>query len=175
MRFPLVVLLAAACGTRGPSSSAVADCEASVDAVKAACVAEDPTSNRLCLYDALRPLCASGRTDYVKAVFDCLKLDGCQSPSDPSGAGTCVDDLVTSTATSADKALGAAICACEGTSPEPGCSSDLPQYSLATTMVLNESDVQALTTCITGSATCDQTAINTCANASPLQPANGCP
>jgi hypothetical protein len=79
-------------GAGGAGADEVAACEASVDAVYAACDAEQPGAPRLCLYEAYRPLCKTGRTDVVKAIFDCLKLDACQTPSDPSDAGS-TDDL----------------------------------------------------------------------------------
>lgn len=144
-------------------------CEAAVDSVKAACAAEDPQSPRLCQYDAIRSLCTTGHTAFVTEIFKCLLLDACQSPDDPSGGGSCVDSLIDNSATSADKDLGAVVCACGSNSALPGCGSDLPYVYLADSMLLSPSDVGTLTTCDEGSA-CS----NTCFEQTALEPAIQC-
>ncbi len=158
-------------GALDTGTSNVQACEAAIDAVRAACVAEDPTHPRICLYDALRPLCTTGRTDYVQAVFECLQMDACQTPSDPSGARTCVEALIASRATATDRAFGAAICGCSA-SPEPNCDLDLPSYTLGTTMMMREADVEAARAC-TMTMGCAMTMA--CVQASPLAPVFSCP
>lgn len=160
-------------GTDSGGGGDVAACQASVDAVKTACMASDPTNARLCQYDALRPLCATGRTAFVKTIFDCLAATTpCQTPGDPSGATACVVAAIHAAATANDHALGAAICTCEGAgSAEPNCDMMEPQYSIANLMLLNDSDVTAYTACL-ASMTCN---MNGCYAASPLMAANMCP
>lgn len=140
------------------ASGDVAACQASVDAVRAACVAEDPASARLCLYDALRPVCATGRTAFVKAVFDCLAADACQSPSDAGLARSCVEAAIHAAATDGDRAAGAAVCACEAASPEPNCATSEPSYSLANLIMAPSSEVARFTTCMSSSPCAEQEA-----------------
>jgi hypothetical protein len=118
----------------------------------------------------MRPLCASGRTAFVKAIFDCLKMVTCQSPSDPSGATQCVQATIHAHATAADHALGEAICAC---SSEPNCDVLEPAYTLAYAMMLSEADVlEVTTTCVQRVPCQDQ---NACFSLTVLEPATGCP
>ncbi len=157
-------------GAGGASDAEVAACEASVDAVHAACDAEEPGAPRLCVYDAYRPFCATGRTAIVKAIFDCLKLDACQTPGDPSDAGDCVHNVVLTMATAGDRALAAAVCTCN---PEAADCSANPLDALADgpdAMLLAKTDENAVTTCVSDS--CDYLS---CLNASPLGTANACP
>lgn len=151
------------------SSNDVAGCQKSVDEVRAACVAEDPTEPRLCIYDALRPLCATGRTAFVKAVFDCLHADACQTPSDPSGATACVQAAIHAQATANDHALGAALCACDA---EPNCSANEPAYSLANLMMLPDADIPSVTSCAMA-AGCPVP--ESCFSSTLLGPAIACP
>jgi len=155
-------------GTDASVPADVAACQASVDTVRAACVAEDPTNSRLCIYDALRPLCQTGRTAFVKALFDCLQMDACQSPSDPSGATDCVQAAIHAAATDHDHTLGMAVCACGS---EPNCATNEPAYSLAYLLMLNDPDVVTLTSCASG-ASCPIP--NSCMP-SALAPALACP
>jgi len=173
-------VLLAACGketTSGDADNAGADlsnddvaaCEASVDAVHAACNEEEPGAPRLCVYEAYRPLCKTGRTAVVKAIFDCLKLDACQTPGDPSDAGDCVSNVVHTLANADDRAAAAAICAC-GDVGSVNCST-APLDALAPdVMLLSASDENAFTKCI-GSG-CDA---QSCFDASPLGAADACP
>lgn len=156
-------------GESGGHEAAVAACEASVDAVRAACATQEPNNDRLCVYDKLRPLCATGRTAFVKAVFDCLKADTCQTPSDPSAAGDCVQHAIHSAATTEDHEVGALICACSN--DQPNCDSDEPAYSLADLMLLQPGDVESIATCLAGH-TCDDNAA--CVDSTPLAPALKC-
>lgn len=149
-----------------PSAAAVAACEASVDAVHAACNAEEPGAPRLCLYDGYRPFCRTGRTEVVKAIFDCLKEDACQTPSDPSAAADCVDGVVRSFATAGDRAFAAAMCACDSARcTEPDTDAVPPDI-----MLLSSADEDAFTSCMAEG--CD---LEACVNASPLATANACP
>jgi hypothetical protein len=75
-------------------------------------------------------------------------------------------------ATSQDRTAGAAICACDGATPETGCDAGLPQTLMATIMVMNPSDVAAYASCIQSKG-CSQ--VNGCINQSPLAQANACP
>lgn len=150
------------------SSDAIAACEASVDAVYAACNAEQPGAPRLCIYEKYRPFCKTGRTDVVKAVFDCLKPSGCQTPSDPSESMDCVNNVARTMATADDHALVAATCGCGDSSPD--CATKDLDSTFVDVMLLAKADEQALTACVTQS--CDTTA---CIQASPLEPANECP
>jgi len=167
-------LCVAACGHPHPAQSDAtsADVQACFDAVDKQRTFYCTGTARQCLYSALRPLCASDRAAYIEGVFQCLTLDGmaCPSPSDPSNGQACIDGLIAMYATATDKALGAAICACESV-PETGCSNDLPQYSMATLLFLSESDIATLTSCIQTMGCSQQTA---CINATPLATANAC-
>ncbi len=131
-----------------PDAAAVTECESVVDQVRAACAAEEPDAGRLCLYDATRPLCATGRTAFVSGLFHCLLLDACQTPSDPSGAGECEAQLIASSATSEDRALGAALCGCDGPQAE-GCDAGLPAGAMGNLMIMKPADVLTLANCIT--------------------------
>jgi hypothetical protein len=157
-------------GAAGASDADVAACEAAVDAVYAACQVEDPGAPRLCLYEAEKPFCRTGRTAVVKAIFDCLKLDACQTPSDPSEATDCVANVVQTLATADDHAAGAAICACAGSSQSPDCGTNDLAMMLPDAMLLSKSDESAFTTCL--GVACDATG---CLDASPLGTANSCP
>ena len=156
-------------GAGAPAEADVVACEASVDAVHAACDAEQPGAPRLCVYDAYRPFCKTGRTAVVKAIFDCLKLDACQTPGDPSNAGDCMSNVVHTQATAADHGVAAAVCTC-GLNGSVDCSTDELSAIGPDVMMLDESDENAFTTCL--STACD---IDGCWNASPLGPANACP
>jgi hypothetical protein len=140
------------------SGADIAACEAVVDQVRQACVGTDPSSDRICEYDALRPLCSSGRTAFVTAMFNCLLLDSCQSPGDPSDASTCAQNLIAMSATDADKQAGAFFCGCE-TTPEEGCASSLPYETLGYYMLLQPADLATATQCLMTSGctatTCD--------------------
>ena len=150
-------------------AAAVAECESTVDAVHAACAAEEPDAARLCVYDALRPLCRSGRTAFVSGLFHCLLLDACQTPSDPSGARECEAQLATSSATPEDRALGAVLCACGVT--YDGCDAGFPIAWLSNFMVLTVADVASLATCLS-SAGCDA---GSCVTDSPIVWFTQCP
>jgi hypothetical protein len=156
----------------GGSTAIEASCQASLDSVKVACTAEDPSAARLCLYEALRPLCSSGRTPFVQAIFDCLTADACQTPSDPSDASACVEAAVHRSATAADHALGHQLCECEGDSPEPNCAADEPSESLVNLMLLAPADASAFSDCL---ATNGCAAQESCLSGTALARANACP
>jgi hypothetical protein len=153
------------------SNDDVAACEASVDAVYAACNDEAPGAPRLCVYEAYRPFCKTGRTAVVKAIFDCLKLDACQTPGDPSAASDCVSNVVHTLANADDKAAAAAICGCGNVGSVDCAQSPLDALTLAPDlMLLPKSDEDAFTKCI-GSGCNGQS----CLDASPLGAADSCP
>jgi hypothetical protein len=105
----------------------------------------DPTSNRICEYAVMRPLCASGRTQFIQAEFQCLLLDACQDPGDPSDAGNCIDALIDMSRTAADNAYASFACTCRPS--DDGCGSGNPYGDLGYVMMLLPADVTALTTC----------------------------
>ncbi len=159
-------------GSSAAGDGGVTACQASVDNER---TVECTGTARQCIYAALRPFCATARTAYITAVFDCLaKYDGnaCPSPSDPSNAQACIDQAMATYATSQDRSTGAVICGCEGASPETGCDAGLPQTLMATLMVMNPSDVAAYASCIQSQG-CSQ--VNGCINQTPLAQANACP
>jgi hypothetical protein len=162
-----------------PKTQAVLDCEASIATVRAACVAEDATSLRLCVYDAFLPLCSKGRTEFVKQVFDCLQQDVCMLPGIPGKAADCVQSVIHAAAGPDEHALGDVICA-KCSQSEVGCfDSDVhePAYSLANVMLLNPSDIPAVTTCTDN--TCENPenpgTQDDCWNQTLLATANQCP
>jgi hypothetical protein len=182
-----VVLLGSALASGCPSSDqsgsdgSMTAGDASVDALVDQCVANVDNERMVecqgaanqCLYAALRPLCASGRTEYITKAFQCLIQDGhaCPTPSDPSDAQSCINDDIAQFATDADRALGAAICMCEGSAQESGCENSLPQQTMATLMFLNGSDTAAFTDCI---HTMGCSALRQCGSATALGPALSC-
>ena len=154
----------------GLDDASVTACQAAVDVVRANCASRNPTESRLCFYDAVRPLCATGRTAFIQRMFACLMGQDCPAPSDPSGSSACVNALVESSATEADRTTGVAICAC---SPAAlGCDAGLPVDSMADLMLLSPGNVMNIGSCLTSSG-CD--AGNACMMASGLAPALACP
>ncbi len=134
---------------RATTSITPTGCEADVDAVRAACAAAQPTSPRLCIYDAIRPLCSTGRASFISAMFACLSSQACQTPADPGTATDCVRALIASQVTPIDTVLGFLACVCDDSdTPQPGCGSWQPQFTLATTMLMSLSEVGALAGCI---------------------------
>lgn len=159
-----------------PKTQAVIDCETSIATVRAACVAEDATSVRLCVYDAFLPLCSKGRTEFVKQVFDCLQQDVCMLPGIPGQAADCVQSVIHAAAGADEHALGAVICD-KCSQNEPGCfGSDVrePASSLANAMLLKPSDIPAVTSCMDN--TCENTGKEEdCWDQTLLATANHCP
>jgi hypothetical protein len=135
----------------------VATCQAAVDAVIAACQAEGGDPQRECIYANYRNACTTGRTSVVTQMMNCLMMDACQTLSDPSAAGPCVQGVVSASLTSAHQALGTAICTCDTT--QTGCPA-YPQYSGAELVVVTEADATTVTTCLNGSGGCAMA--NTC-------------
>jgi hypothetical protein len=172
-----VVLATAGCPTTAPPAATAPDAgpgptAACYDAVDLVRDVECTDTSRQCLYAALRPFCASGRTGYAEAAFQCLsdQGNGCPSPSDPSGAQTCIDSAMNAYATAADRATGTALCDCES-SPETGCELGLPETLMPTLMFMTPGDVAAIGDCVTANG-CDQ--VQACLDASPLAPADQC-
>ena len=147
-------------GTDSGSGDAVAQCQALVDRVTAACMAEAmPPAERLCIYQNYRAACATGRTSVVAAMMSCLLMDGCQTLSDPSAAATCVAGVVAASTTPAHQMLGAEICTCDPT--QPGCPA-YPQFSGAELLVVADADATAVTTCLQGLAVCSPATATPC-------------
>jgi hypothetical protein len=158
--------------TEGPPDAGSSPTAACYDAVDLERNVECTDTSRQCLYAALRPFCARGRTGYAEAAFQCLSDQGigCPSPSDPSGAQSCIDSVMNEYATTADRTTGAALCDCES-SPEAGCELGLPETLMSTLMFMNPDDVAAIGDCVTTRG-CDQ--VQACIDASPLAPADQC-
>ena len=165
----------AACSHSSSSTTDAAasdDVQACLDGVEQEQTFYCQGTSRQCLYAALKPFCMSDRAAYIEEVFHCLTLDGaaCPAPDDPSNGQECIDTEVAMVATDADKALGAAICACESP-PETNCDQDLPENTLPTLLFMEEADIVTLTNCITTMG-CAQLA--SCTNVSPLAAAFAC-
>jgi hypothetical protein len=146
-------------------------CEADVDAVRATCATAQPTSPRLCVYDAIRPLCGTGRASFIRAMFSCLAASvPCATPVDPSSedAIACVRSTVVSHLTDTDWVLGETACDCDDS--QDGCEYDIPYTTLATAMMMGLTDVANLEECV--DADCDE--LNNCINASPLSGVFAC-
>lgn len=162
---------AAGTGAGGaPVDSSVVACRASVDAARVKCSATLADSAVLCVYDAYRSFCDTGRPVVVKAVFDCLLSEDCALPSDPEDATACVTNVVHTQATPDDHAAGAALCACGFSTGEAACAEMETGEALPDIMLVSDEDERAFTACL-GSGC----ALDDCTNASPLATANQCP
>lgn len=129
-------------------SDAQGACEKVLDDAAARC------ADRACLYSGWKALCAD-RPEAVKASFDCLSEDDCQTPADPSAAKTCMEKSYADVASAADVAIGEAYCKqCVGTIDCDGVATPLVLAGMPVTH-LAAADNAALQTCLDAATDCN--------------------
>ena len=133
-------------GTDAGTSAEVAACQAIADELVTACQADGGDRQRECAYGVYRSLCADGRTSVMTALLTCLRMDACQTFSDPSAARDCVVGVIAANTGAAQQTLGSQICTCDPTTS--GCPG-MP--SMAEVIGMSDADAMTMTTCLQAS------------------------
>jgi hypothetical protein len=157
------LVLVAGCGGGGGAS--VSACEDAVTKVEMNCT----NPSEVCVYEASKDLCTTGRTAFVQAVYECLAAAKCNDPGVPGVASDCVDAAIDKYAVDEDRTYGQFECACN--SSLKGCDHGLPYFALEEVMLLTPHDVSEFADC-SNAMGCDSE--QTCATQGTLEPLATC-